>query len=507
MPRRKSPQPYPKFIEFVKEISDLEMVMSLLDWDQETYMPPGAINMRARQTATVSGILHDWTTSKKMGRYLERLTRPSVWEKLNEVERVNVREIKRVYDKQTKLPRELVMEIARTTSMSQNTWAIARKNNDFKKFLPYLIKMVELKQKVAEAIGYEDTPYDPLLDDFEPYAKTKEVARVLENLRKKLVPIARKIIDSSDKPDEKIFLQKYPIGAQKRFALRVLRNMGYDFKRGRMDISAHPFTSGNGDDVRITTRYDPNDLRPALFAAIHEGGHALYEQGYDPKHYGTPMAQAISLGYHESQSRLWENLVGRSRPFWEYYYPRLQKVFPKQLEKYDMEEFYRGVNLVRPSLIRVEADEVTYNLHILLRFEMEKDMIEGKLDPKEAPEVWNQKMDEYLGITPDTDSNGVLQDIHWSMGLMGYFPTYTLGNLYSAQIFHQAKKEIKDLDELIASGKLRPLRNWLRENIHRHGKRYTAEELTKRLTGEPLNEDYFINYLREKYSPIYGVKL
>jgi len=492
---------YDEFIDFVKELYDIRKASDLLEWDQETYMPSGSVEGRGYALATLSGIYHEKLTSKKMEGYLKKL---EIEKNLSDEQKANIREIKRIYEKKTKVPLKLVKEIAKTSSLGTEAWARARKKSDFKIFQPYLEKMVSLKKDFAEAIGYEDKAYDVLIDDFEPYTTVKDIDPVFSGLRKNLVPIVKKIIESETKI-ENVLEQSFDVDKQKNFGIQIIKEMGFDFERGRLDSSAHPFTSGSCDDVRLTTFKEGHGFH--LFAMMHEAGHGLYEQGYKKEHYRTPMAEAVSLGYHESQSRMWENLVGRSSFFWKHYYPKLQTIFPEQLKKYSLEDFHRSINSVKPSFIRVDADEATYNLHILLRYDMEKNLFDNKIDAKEAPEIWNQKMEEYLGIKPENDAVGVLQDIHWSQGLFGYFPTYTLGNLYSVQLFNQAKNELPNLEERISNGQLLDLKEWLNKNVHEYGKLYSAKDLVKKITGETLNPEYFIKYLKEKFGLIYNVRL
>ncbi len=498
---------YNNFIELVKELYDVRKISDLLDWDQETYMPPGAFEDRAYESATLSGIAHEKLTSKTMGRYVKELNAPGAQETLTPEQKANIREITKLYERETKIPVRLVKEIARVKSLGTEAWIKAREKSDFNVFRPWLEKMIALKKEVAEAIGYEDKPYDALLDEYEPYAKVKDIDPVFSELKKSVVPIVKAINEHKSKIDDNLISQKFDVEKQKEFGLQIIKDMGFDLERGRMDVSAHPFTSGSYRDVRLTTRYNEDYMKTSLFGMIHEAGHGIYEQGYNPEHYRTPMADSISLGYHESQSRLWENIVGRSLSFWKYYYPKLQKTFPVQLKNCSLEDFYKAINVVRPSLIRVEADEVTYNHHILLRYELEIGIFDDRISVKELPGLWNQKMEDYLGITPDSDAVGVLQDIHWSQGYFGYFPTYTLGNLYGAQLFNQAKKNIENLEDAISKGKFSILKQWLNSNVHQYGKLYSAKELIKKVTGEYLNSNYFVNYIKTKFGDLYGVKL
>jgi carboxypeptidase Taq len=497
---------YPKFMELVNESYNVNFAAGILAWDQETYMPPGGAAERAQQMATMAKVYHEYLTSQTMKGYLEELRSPSVFETLGIEEQVNVREIGWQYDRESALPAELVKEVAHHSALSLEAWKEAREKDDFTLFQPFLEKMVDLKCKVADHIGYEDVPYDALLDEYEPGMTSREVTRVFNDLRDKLVPIVAKIAASDVKPDEGILTQEFDLATQRDFGIKVVSELGYDFKYGRLDESAHPFTSGAIQDVRITTRFSENDIRPALFANIHEAGHAMYQQGIDATKYGSPMGDVVSLGLHESQSRLWENLVGRSMPFWRHYFPKLQATFPKQFGNVSIDDFYAAANLVKPSLIRVEADEVTYNLHILIRFDIEQKMMHNEVPISEIPALWNEKYEEYLGITPPNNALGCLQDIHWSMGIQGYFPTYALGNLMAVQMWRQINKDIPDLTGQIEAGQFSELLGWLNRKVHRMGRTYHANEMIKHLTGEPMNADYFIGYLKEKFGPIYGVQ-
>jgi len=382
----------------------------------------------------------------------------------------------------------------------------ARAESDFAQFQPHLERVVDLTIQYAEALGYEDCLYDALLDRYEPEMKTTQVAAIFEQVKSSLIPLIQAIADRGRPVDETVFDQEYPDQAQWDFGTLVLQDMNFDFTYGRQDRSAHPFTTGfSPHDVRITTRILPDHFQSGLFGTVHEGGHALYEQGMRIEIGRTPLFDGASFGVHESQSRLWENIVARSRNFWMHYLPRLRDFFLRQLTGVDLDTFYRALNKVEPSLIRVEADEVTYNLHIFLRFELEQELLEGQLSVADLPQAWNAKMEEYLGVIPPDDAQGVLQDVHWADGYMGYFPTYALGNLLSVQFYNQALEEIPDLPEQIAKGQFDTLLNWLRDNIHTHGKKFTPVELVQRVTGEQMNAAPFLAYLREKYAEIYGL--
>ncbi|MCX6762923.1 MAG: carboxypeptidase M32 [Candidatus Moranbacteria bacterium] len=418
-----------------------------------------------------------------------------------------VRELWREYERQKKLPVAFVKEMAKICSEGHNVWIKAREKSDFGIFLPYLKKIVALKRKEAELVGYKKSPYDALLDTYEPGATSEEISMIFEELKNFLVPFLKKIKNSKVKISQKILAGNFPTEQQKKFNEEVAKKIGFDFEAGRLDTSVHPFSTGfHPNDVRITTRFRKDNMFDSFFGVIHETGHALYEQGLNAKHFGTPLGEAISHGIHESQSRMWENMVARSKNFWKYFFPKLQKQFPKPFAETKFDDFYRVINDVRPSLIRVEADEVTYSLHIILRFEIEKELIEGSIEVEDLSKIWNAKVKEYLGIKVPSDASGVLQDTHWSGGGIGYFPSYTLGNLYAAQLFNTAKKDLINLEKEISIGQFGHLREWLREKIHIHGKMYSADGLVREVTGEPLTSQYFIDYLKKKYGEIYKIK-
>jgi len=459
--------------------------------------------MRGDQQALVSGLAHKKLTSEKTGRLLKE----ALSETKGDLEKEAVlREIGRYFDRATSVPESLVKEISRMEPIATEEWIKARQNSDFSIFKGTLEKMVSLKRQMADHIGYVVSPYDALLDEYEPDMRADRIRSIFSDLREELIPIVSKLTEVCKVVDASSVTTGYPIDLQERFFTGILEKMGYDFQRGRMDVTAHPFTSGSMDDVRVTLRYDENDIRPGLFSAIHEGGHALYEQGFLKDKYNTPIAESISLGIHESQSRLWENIIGRSHGFWKHMYPELQRTFPSMKDE-TLTEFHRGINTVKPSLIRVEADEVTYSMHIIVRFEIELDLIENRMDVDEIPSVWNEKYEKYLGITPPNDSMGCLQDIHWAMGAIGYFPTYSLGNLYSSQFYDAAARDIDDLSVKIENGDLNSLLQWLRTNIHQKGRLLSAEDLVKEVTGKDLEIGSFINYLKNKFNTVYNAGL
>jgi carboxypeptidase Taq len=491
---------YKEFLSRVRELSVLEQAAGLLAWDEQTYMPPGAAADRAMQKAALSGIIHERLTSKGMGRLVRALKKQG----LSADGAVILRETERDWRRASSVPNDLVRELAHTQSMAIDAWARARAGSRFEVLEPWLEKMIGLKQREAECVGYDDRPYDALLDEFEPGARSADIDAIFSRLKAKLVPLAEILLEEPQ-PGPLRLAGKCPIEGQRSLLMRLCTSIGFDMGRGRIDASAHPFTMGSGNDVRITVRYDECDPSYALFPALHETGHALYQQGFLKKYYGTPLAGAVSMGIHESQSRLWENMVGRGMPFWSFHYPALPKAFPG-LKKVSLDEFYRRINAVRRSFIRTDSDEVTYNLHIMLRYEVESAIFAGRLRVDEIPAFWNERFEEYLGIPVPDDARGCLQDIHWAIGSFGYFPTYALGNIYAAQFWDAAKRQVHGLEKCIASGDTGPLLGWLRKNVHRHGKRYGAAELVKKVTGKTLTEDYFIQYVKEKYGPLYGVK-
>jgi len=488
------------------EIAHLASISRLLNWDQEINLPAKGADYRAASISELSAILHTKLLNLDTDNLLTKLKKEVDSQKIRGKEAIIINETWRTFDRERKLPEDFVRELAEVSSKAQTVWIEARKKNDFSMFLPWLTKIVKLKRKETEYVGYTVSPYDALLDQYEPGMTTAEVSKTLDNLKVFLVPFLKQIRDSKQKINSKALNGKFPIDKQVEFNKKILAKIGFDFDAGRLDASVHPFADGlHPHDVRITSRYALNDIFYSVSSTIHEAGHALYEQGLPVEHFGTPLAESVSLGIHESQSRFWENMIGKSLSFWKYFYPSLRKDFPESFTKLSTDDFYKAINKVEPSLIRTEADEVTYNLHIILRFEIEKGMIEGTINLKDLPKIWNSKMKEYFGIEVPTDSLGVLQDVHWSGGGIGYFPTYTLGNLYSAQFYQAMKKDIPDLPKKVAEGNFIVIREWLRKKIHVSGKTYTAESLVKKITGENLDSKYFTEYLTEKYTKIYNL--
>jgi carboxypeptidase Taq len=493
------------------EIQRINSAASVLSWDQETYMPPGGGAARAEQIAVLQGIAHQKLVSPDVEALLSQWVDPATGqaaeqpgESWDEPSRSLLREVWRDFSRAKKLPSDFVVTLSRECSLAQQVWVEAKAKNTFAMFLPNLRTVLDLKREEAQYLGYHDSPYNALLDVYEPGATIAGLQPVFTALKARLVPLLQRITQSRVQIDDGLLHHSYDQARQLEFGRLVLTAMGYDFERGRLDLSAHPFTTSfHPTDVRVTTRVHEQELQSCLFSCIHEGGHGLYDQGLDPQYFGTPLGDSVSLGIHESQSRLWENCVGRSRPFWRFFYPVLQQTFHDQLHGVTMEQFFAAINRVQPSLIRVEADELTYNLHIMLRFEIEQGLIEGKTQPEDLPTIWNRKMEEYLGIAPPTDAEGVLQDVHWSFGAFGYFPTYTLGNLYSVQFFEQAKREIPNLEEEIAAGQLIGLRRWLEQKIHRWGRMFTPAHLAERVTGSTINPEPFLKYVEKKYGELY----
>ncbi len=495
--------------EIDRELQLLEHASALLSWDEETYMPPRAIEERSEQVALLQGIIHERLASPSVAELLARAgaspERPSGDPALSESEGAFARAFFRKHGREARLPADLVIELSKAATLGQAAWRGARKRSDFSSFAPHLRKLVALTRRKTECLGYAEEPYDALIDEYEPWMKTSEVRSIFSSLEPRLARFVAEI-GAARQVDDGFLRLSYPTDLQVRFASALLSGMGFDGERGRLDVSAHPFTTTLGrDDVRITARYDAGYLKTGIFSVIHECGHALYEQGFSEEIRGSLLASGTSLGIHESQSRLWENVIGRSRPFWSHYLPELAKLFPAQLSGVALDSFYRAINRVEPSLIRIEADEVTYGLHIILRFKLETALVSGDLAVDDLPDAWNREMGELLGVKPDNDAEGVLQDVHWSFGAIGYFPTYALGNLYGAQLFAAMRRELPGMDGEIARGNLAPILAWLRARVHASGATLTAGELCEKVTGETLNPDYFLRYLEEKYRPIYDL--
>lgn len=497
---------YDKLCRFVHETALLQSTEALLGWDERCLLPAAAAEHRAEQMTLLTGLVHQRQTDRRLGDWLTELADSPLATDPTSETGATIRQLKRQYEKKTKLPQKLVEELTRTSVLGQQVWQTARQADDFPSFAALLQKTIELKREQAQAIGYEESLYDPLLDDYEPDEQTANLKRVLGALREELVPLVAEIRESGRSPRLDILHRHFPVDAQAKFSRDVASKIGFDFARGRLDITAHPFCTAPGPhDCRITTRYEERNFSCAFFGTLHEAGHGIYDQGLPPGYFGLPPGEAVSMGIHESQSRMWENLVGRNRAFWTHFYPAAQAMFPAALGDVALDDFCFAINAVRPSLIRIEADEATYNLHILIRFELEQDLLADSLAVHDLPDAWKEKYRSYLGVEPPNDADGVLQDIHWSAGLFGYFPTYSLGNLYAAQFFAQADRELGGLSEQFAVGQFEPLRDWLAAKIHQHGQRYTAAQLVEQNTGQPLSHEPLLAHLRAKLAPLYSL--
>ena len=493
---------YNDYVKHSNKITDINMSMAVLDWDQETKMPKNGSRFRAQQLSTLAEISHELSANKDYGNLLNNLNSD---DSLNSDQRRNVSLSLKAFNKSKKYKSEFIIEESKLVSNAFQKWRLAKEKNDFLIFESSLTKLVDLRIKECQILGYDNHPYDALLNQYEPGLTTNEVDEIFSNVKEFLVPFIKKI-SKSNKIDDSFYYQKYSHKKQWDFGIELLKKMEYNFDSGRQDLSTHPFsTHFSPEDTRVTTRIDEDNLSEMIWSCIHEGGHALYEQGILSENYGLPLGETISLGIHESQSRLWENNVGRSLEFWKYNYESLKSIFPNQLSDVTVDDFYKAANNVKPSLIRTNADELTYHLHVLIRYEIEKALIEGKLMVKDLPKIWNLKYQEYLGVEVPSDALGVLQDKHWSHGSFGYFPTYTIGSFYAAQFFNQAKIETPNLLKEIEDGNNKNLLNWLRKNIHKNGKRLDAHQLCEKISGEKLNFKYFKEYVIEKYSKIYSL--
>ena len=482
------------------QVDDLGRAAAVLEWDHQTYMPPAADATRARQLATLHRLAHEIFVAEETGRLLADLhsAAADLPPDSDEVRLLQVTQ--RDYDRAVKIPASFVAEMTEAAALSHNAWVRARAASDFKLFQPNLERMFALARQRADYLGFDEHPYDALLDEYEPDMTTGQITVIFDDLRPRITGLLQAIRANGAAVDDGVLRRRYDVERQRTLVYDLMRRFGYDFTRGRHDAAPHPFcTSFSMDDVRITSRILADDLAYFLFSALHETGHALYEQGVSPALGRTPLGHGASLGVHESQSRLWENVIGRSRPFWNYFYPQVQAAFPDALGDVSLDTFFRIVNRVQPSLIRIGADEVTYNLHIMLRFELETGLLDGSLRVADLPGLWNERMDAYLGITPPNDADGVLQDVHWSQALIGYFPTYTLGNLMAAEFFDAAQRQFPALWDDIGRGDFSNLLGWLRSNIHMHGRKFSANELLQRATGGVLDAGPFMRYLTNKF--------
>jgi carboxypeptidase Taq len=495
-----------KFKGLDEKITHFSSIIGLVDWDQKVMAPKKGRSIFAKAAGSLRTEVFKLQVSQEMGDLMAELSLPENEKLIDTVTKAKVREYREYYQKSKSIPAEQFQEYSILTAQANDAWEEARENNDFDRFLPYLEKIVDYKRKFADIYGYEDHPYDALLDEFEPGLTVKRLDPLFAKLRDSSVKLLDRIHRNGKRTQADIFDQTFAIEKQKEFNRYILPIIGFDLEAGRLDETVHPFAQTvNTGDVRLTTRYVEGNVRSALFGTIHEAGHGIYEQQVNPVFEESVLQSGASFGIHESQSRFLENMVGRSKEFWKYFYPKLQEYFPEQLEKISLDEFYRAVNTVQPSFIRVEADELTYNLHIMLRYEIEKALIGGEIEAKDLPAVWNQKMEDYLGVTPRTNSEGLLQDVHWSFGGFGYFPSYSLGNLYAAQILVTIQKQLPDFYNHIENGRFDLIQAWLKENIHQYGKLYTPNELIMKITGEELNAEYLVEYLEKKYSEVYAL--
>ncbi|TFG09058.1 MAG: carboxypeptidase M32 [Promethearchaeota archaeon] len=497
--------PLTKLKEHFNEINKLKNIRALLNWDQQTYMPIESNRIRSEQIALIQGLIHEKLISNKTKRLLEHSNKVN---NLTLVDLAFIREARREYKIAIKVPNRLMRRMAKAASLGQQAWEKSKINNDFHAFKPYLKKIMEIKREHAKKLNIGPSLYDSLIELYEPGTSSNWLTNIFNKLKMDILEILHKLKSSTEPPDESILRKYYPLHKQINFISEVLQKIGFDYKIGRLDKSMHPFTSNiSSMDTRITTNLKDNYLPSGIFGALHEFGHAIYDMNFMREIKDTILADGSSFGFHESQSQMWEYIIGHGKFFWDYWYPTLKNYFPKNLAEYPEEQFYRSINRVRPSLIRVDADEITFNLHIILRFEIEKKIINDNYPVSELPELWNEKMEELLGIIPPNDSKGILQDVHWSEGIFGYFPSYILGNLYAAQIYLNGLKKNPQINDEIKQGQFANLSSYLKDNVYRYGKIYRSEDLITKITGESLNPAYFIKYLRDKYSQIYNVKL
>ncbi|PUZ29295.1 carboxypeptidase [Chitinophaga parva] len=491
---------YDDFKAKMQKITDVRMATAVLGWDQETYLPEKGAGFRGQQITTLSSIAHELSTEKALGDLLRELHQRH---DLDAVPKRNVDLALEDYEKHLKYPAPFVAALSQATNASYHAWIKARKANDYQLFAPELANMISLKKQEADLLGYTGHPYNALLDEYEKGATVAMLDTIFGEVKTALTPLLQQIA-GRPQVDKSVLFKTYPRDKQWAFGMDLLAAMGYDLEAGRQDLSEHPFTTSfSPEDVRVTTRVDENDFGNMTWSCIHEGGHALYEQGLPASQYGLPCGEAASLGIHESQSRLWENNIGRSQAFWEHHYPLLQALFPENLQDVPLTAFYHAINQVQPSLVRTEADELTYHSHVMIRYEIEKALLEGSLDTKDLSAVWNQHYQQFLGVKVPDDVQGVLQDIHWSHGSFGYFPTYSLGSFYAAQFMAAAQQQVPGLDAGIRAGNYTGLLQWLRREIHAHGRFYTSNELCKKVTGAELQFSYFLDYAKAKYGEIY----
>ena len=488
----------------LQQTAHIGAAIGTLTWDQEVMMPKGGAALRAQHISTLVGMSHEHFINQG-GPLIEKIAAQQ--DQLTEFEALNFTQIHRQFERMRKLPKEHVMEVSKTSSQALHAWVQAREQNSFPTFQPFLQKLVDLKIQEAEYLGYEENPYDALIDQYEPEMRASQLKKVFEPFKAELRGLLQQIMQRPQ-VEEAFLNQPISQAAQLAWTEAVAKSLGYDFEHGRQDISVHPFTLAiDPTDVRITTRVDEHDLREILYSTVHEAGHAIYEQGLPVAHFGLPVAEACSLSIHESQSRLWENNVARSLTFWEHFFPQAAALYPDHLAGRTAQDLFRATNLVTPSLIRISSDELSYHFHVILRTELEDDLINRRLEVKDLPAAWNAKVKEYLGLDVPSDSQGVLQDIHWSHGSIGYFPTYSLGSFYAAQFMDTARQALPGLEQDFQQGQFSRLKAWLNTNIHAHGRMYSAEQLCQRVTGKTLDVTHFIAYAKQKYGQVYNIQL
>ncbi|MFD2612121.1 carboxypeptidase M32 [Paenibacillus gansuensis] len=493
-----------QFLGITRKIKRYNEALGVMYWDLRTGAPRKGAETRSEVIGELSSDMFKLQTSEELGKLIDALSEPGAYEQLKELDRKILAETKKEYDRSKKIPAELYQEYVVLTTHAETLWEDAKHNSDYAMFQPYLEKIIDFNKQFIQLWGQKETPYDTLLDIYEPGMTVAKLDQVFGELRSSIVPLAAAVKNSDHQPDTSMLKHSFEKDRQKEFSHYILGQLGYDFEAGRLDESVHPFATGlNPGDVRITTHYYENDPTIALFGTIHECGHALYEQNISKDLIGTPLSEGTSMGIHESQSRFWENMVGRSKPFWQRYFGELKRLYPEQFHGVEAEDFYRAINVSEPTLIRIFADELTYNLHIMIRYEMEKAIFNEGVAVSDLPALWNAKYREYLGIEPSTDAEGVLQDVHWAGGAFGYFPSYALGNMYAAQMMNTLKKEKPDFDELVREGNLLPVKEWFTERVYQYGKSKTPSEIIRDVTGEELNPSYLVEYLTAKYADIY----
>lgn len=498
-------QHYQNLVQKLEEITHLSGVMSTLGWDQEVMMPAGASEARAKQIAALAGVIHERMTDPALGECLNELKEKD-FDALGELERCNIREALHSYELETKVSTRLVQELAELSSRGHGIWVMARQANKFSDFAPVLKRFLELKQEWAQCVSPDLRPYDANIDLFERGTTMDMITPVFERLKQELIPLIHAIQEHSYQPDTAFLQGRFALDKQEALARKISQDIGFNFEQGRMDVSVHPFCGGSHPtDVRITTRYKDSNFVESLYAVIHETGHALYEQGRPHELGDLPASESLTMGIHESQSLFWERMIAQNKPFCQHYFETIRAAFPDNLKSATVDSFYRAINTCKPDFIRVEADEVTYSLHIILRYEIEKGLFDGSMQVDDLPHIWNELMQKYLGIQPQNDKLGVLQDSHWSGGAFGYFPSYTLGAMYACQFYQTLLREQPDTERNIAKGNFAPIKNWLNEKIHSQGRLYSPQELVQRVTGEALNPDYFVDYLKRKYGEVYGL--